>query len=140
MSGVIWAILAGLGFGVFQTLNRKAGESLDALRGTFILIAISAVILIVIAILTTDISVLATTPASAFLSFAIAGFIHFFIGWTLISYSQKQIGAARTGAVIGTMPLFGLVIDILLYNEPITFPLLLGVSLIVGGVIIISLK
>lgn len=140
MNGIIWAILAGFGFGIFQTLNRKAGQHLDALRGTFILILISAVILILIAIATTDVSILQTAPATALLSFAIAGFIHFFVGWTLISVSQAQIGAARTGAVIGTMPLFGLVIDILFYQEPITVPLLLGVFLIVGGVIVVSLK
>lgn len=140
MNGILWAIMAGLGFGIFQTLNRKAGESLDALRGTFILIFISAIILIVIAVTTADVTLLQTAPTVAIISFGVAGFIHFFIGWTLISVSQKQIGAARTGAVIGTMPLFGLVIDVVLYQEAITLPLLLGVFLIVGGVIVISLK
>ena len=112
MSGIVWAILAGLGFGIFQTLNRKASENLDALRGTFILIVISAIILIVISIITVDFAVIQSAPLMAIFYFGLAGFIHFFVGWTLLSYSQMQIGAARTGAIIGTMPLFGLVIDI----------------------------
>ena len=45
MSGIIWAIIAGIGFGLFQILNRKAGSQIDALRGTFSLLAISAIVL-----------------------------------------------------------------------------------------------
>jgi drug/metabolite transporter (DMT)-like permease len=140
MSGVLWAIAAGLGFGIFQTLNRKAGEELDAMRGTFMLLAVSAIVLIIIALFTTDISLLWTMPIGAIAAFAVAGFIHFFLGWTLISISQNQIGAARTGAVVGSMPLFGLVIDVLIYREVFSWQALLGVFLVVAGVYIISMR
>ena len=140
MSGVMLAVLAAVGFGIFQTLNRKAGEDLDALRGTFILIAVSALILVVVAIFTTDLSQLQHAPLRAYLAFIAAGFLHFFIGWTLIGVSQNQIGAARTGAVIGTMPFFGLIIDLVIYHEVFSWQALLGVFLVVGGVIVVSLK
>lgn len=140
MSGILWAIAAGLGFGVFQTLNRKAGEDLDPIRGTFILLAVSSLLLIVAAVLTTDVTLLWTSPPSAILYFVAAGFIHFFIGWTLISISQSHIGAARTGAVIGTMPLFGLVIDLTLYREVFSWQTLLGLLLIVVGIYVISFR
>jgi drug/metabolite transporter (DMT)-like permease len=140
MTGVAWAILAAVGFGIFQTLNRKASEGIDTIRGTFILLAISALILVVVAVLTTDLSLLQTAPVTAYLAFIVAGFLHFFIGWSLITVSQNQIGAARTGAVIGTMPLFGLIIDLVIYNEVFSWQALLGVFLVVGGVIVVSLK
>ena len=140
MSGIFMAVLAGLSFGLFQTFNRKASEGgrLDSLRGTFVLIGVSALVMIVIALLTSDLRLLHTAPITALLAFVVAGFIHFFIGWTLISVSQKQIGAARTGAVIGTMPLFGLVVDLLLYQERFTWQPLLGVLLVVAGVFVVS--
>jgi drug/metabolite transporter (DMT)-like permease len=140
MSGIALAISAGLGFGVFQTLNRKAGEQLDPVRGTFILLVVSTVMLAAIAAVTDGIDTLLDAPGAAFIYFALAGFIHFFLGWTMLSYSQKQIGAARTGAVVGMMPLFGLVVDILFYDETFTLPALAGVFLIVGGVYIISFR
>lgn len=140
MNNIIWAFVAGIGFGVFQTLNRKAGQQLDPLRGTFILLIFSSIMMIVLAVTTTDVSVIRSSPPLAIVYFVIAGFIHFFVGWTLLSISQKQIGAARTGAAIGTLPVFGLVIDVLLYGEPITLPLLLGVALVVGGVYMISFR
>jgi drug/metabolite transporter (DMT)-like permease len=138
MGGVFWAIAAGLGFGIFQVLNRKAGENLDAIRGTFILLVVSALVLIVLALFTMDISLLWTMPVSAIMAFAVAGFIHFFLGWTLISISQNQIGAARTGAIVGSMPLFGLVIDVMIYREVFSWQSLLGVFLVVAGVFVIS--
>lgn len=140
MGGVLWAIAAGIGFGIFQTLNRKAGENLDAVRGTFMLILVSLVVLVTLALFTTDISLLWRMPLSAIAAFAVAGFVHFFLGWTLISISQNQIGAARTGAVVGTMPLFGLVIDVLVYKETFSWQSLLGVFLVVVGVYIISMR
>lgn len=140
MSGIVWAVMGGIGFGIFQTLNRKAGQNLDAVRGTFILIAVSALILVVVAALTTDITVLTSVPVTALLAFVIAGFIHFFVGWTLISISQRQIGAARTGAVVGTMPLFGLLVDVVFYHETFSWQPLLGVILVVVGVYVVSLR
>jgi drug/metabolite transporter (DMT)-like permease len=138
--GIVWAIAAAIGFGLFQALNRKAGQNMDAVRGTFILILVSSVLLIVVALITTEAGVLQTATLSAVFYFSLAGFIHFFIGWTLISISQNQIGAARTGAVLGTMPLFGLAIDILLYHEELKPAVLLGVGLVVAGVFIISYR
>lgn len=142
MSGILMAVLAGLSFGFFQTFNRKASEGgrLDALRGTFMLIGVSALVMIVIALLTSDLRLLQTAPITALLAFVMAGFIHFFVGWTLISVSQKQIGAARTGAVIGTMPLFGLVVDLVFYQESFSWQQLLGVLLVVVGVYVVSLR
>ena len=42
MTGIWWAVLSGLGFGLFQTFNRRAGRGMDAYRATFILLLVSA--------------------------------------------------------------------------------------------------
>ena len=36
--------------------------------------------------------------------FAVAGIIHFVLGWTLLTVSQNQIGASRTSALVGPTP------------------------------------
>ena len=141
MNGIGWALAAAVGFGVFQVLHRKAADHLDAIRGTFIVLVVSSLVLIAATLLTTnDISLLRTAPVSAIMAFAAAGFIHFFFGWTMVTVSQNQIGAARTGAIVGTMPVFGLVIDIVLYHEVFSWEPLLGIALIIGGVYIISVR
>ena len=138
MTGVLWAALAGVGFGLFQSFNRRAGRGIDVYWSTFILIFISAVILAVISIFTEDLTLLQNAPAAAYVNFGLAGLVHFFVGWTLLSLSQRLVGAARTSALLGTTPLFGLLIGTLFYNEFLSLPVILGIALVVAGVYLVS--
>jgi len=140
MSGILFAIVAAIGFGIFQFMNRKAGSDFPPILATFILIGVSTLILIFAALVSSDISLLWASPFRAVIYFAIAGFIHFFAGWTLVTISQNQIGAARTSAVLGAMPFFGLLIDLVLFQESFAWQSYLGLVLIVGGVLIISFR
>lgn len=45
MTGALWSTISGIGFGFFQTFNRRAGLAFDAYFSTFVLIAVSALIL-----------------------------------------------------------------------------------------------
>jgi drug/metabolite transporter (DMT)-like permease len=138
MLGTLWAIVAGVGFGIFQTVNRRAGRGMDVYQATFILLVVSTVILVVASLATENLSLLQTAPPGALISFGLAGFIHFFVGWTLLNVSQKRVGAARTGALIGTTPLFATLIAAVLLNEFLSWPTLLGILLVVGGVYLVS--
>ncbi len=137
-AGIAWAIISGLAFGVFQVINRKALDGIDSYRSTFLLIFISAIILSVAAALTQDLSLLWHAPLKSVALFAAAGFIHFFGGWTFLSLSQRQIGAARTGALIGASPLFGTLGAVIVLGEIISIPALIGVILIVAGVYLVT--
>ena len=138
MAGVFWSIVSGVGFGLFQVLNRRAGRYLDTYFGTFILLLVSAVILVAAALATEDLRLLQEAPMSAYANFALAGIVHFFVGWTLISVSQKRVGAARTGAFVGAAPLFGALIAALFLGEFLNLLTLLGIFLVVGGVFLVS--
>lgn len=138
MTGVLWAALAGIGFGLFQSFNRRAGRGIDVYWSTFILVFISAIILAVVSVFTQDLNLLKTAPLAAYINFGLAGFIHFFVGWTFLGLSQKLVGAARTSALIGTTPLFGLAIGVLFFNEFLSLPVLLGIALVVAGVYLVS--
>ncbi len=138
MTGIYWAIIAGVGFGFFQTLNRKAGRGIDAYRGTFILLFISALILTIASLVTQDLNILRITPLRAYLNFGVAGLIHFFAGWTFLSVSQQQVGAARTGAFVGASPLFAALIAALVLGEYIDLLTVVGILMVVAGVYLVS--
>ena len=138
MTGVLWAIVAGIGFGAFQSFNRRAGRSIDSYLSTFMLLVVSAAVLVVVSLLTEDLSVLAEAPLMAYVNFGLAGFVHFFLGWTFLTLSQKLVGAARTGALIGTAPLFAFVVGLAFFGEVLSFPVVIGVILVIAGVYLVS--
>jgi drug/metabolite transporter (DMT)-like permease len=138
MTGAFWAITAGVGFGLFQTLNRRAVHSMDVYMSTFIQLLIGALVLVLVSLVTEDLTLLRQASGWAWLNFSLAGFFHFFIGWTFLNASQKQIGAARTSSLIGTTPLFGAIIAALALAEFPTLLAIVGILLIVGGVYLVN--
>ena len=138
MTGVLWAIVAGAGFGVFQALNRRAGRWIDSYVSTFMLLIVSSIVLVAVSLLTEDLSLLRAAPLMAFVSFGLAGFVHFFLGWTFLNLSQKRIGAARTGALIGTTPLFAFIVGLVFFGETLSLPVIAGIVLVVVGVYLVS--
>ena len=140
MTGALWATLAGFGFGIFQAFNRRAGRVFDAYLATFILLAGSAVVLAVASVLTEDLGQLNGVPIKAYVNFGLAGFFHFYLGWTLLTISQTKVGAARTGALLGTTPFFSLFISALAFSEFLRLPVLAGIFILVAGVYLISFE
>lgn len=138
MSGELWALVAGAGFGLFQTVNRRAVQGMDVFLATFLQLVVSSVVLAGIALLTEDVGLLLAAPIGAILNFALAGFFHFFIGWTFLNASQKRIGAARTSPLIGTTPLFATLIAALTLHEIPSLWAMAGILLIVLGAYVIS--
>ena len=138
MTGVLWAIVAGLGFGVFQSFNRRAGRSIDSYLSTFMLLVASSIVLAIVSLLTEDLSPLGEAPLMAYVNFGLAGFVHFFLGWTFLTLSQKLVGAARTGALIGTTPLFAFTVGLVFFGEVLSLPVLIGGILVIAGAYLVS--
>lgn len=138
MLGAIWAVAAGVGFGLFQTVNRQAVRGMDVYVATFIQLLISTLILAAISAFTENFARLLTAPPQAWLYFCLAGFVHFFIGWTSLNASQKQVGAARTSSLIGTIPLFGIILAALTLGEIPSLVAVMGMVLIMGGVYLVN--
>ena len=138
MTGVLWSIVAGVGFGVFQAFNRRAGRSIDSYLSTFLLLLFSSITLVLASVLTEDLSLLRDAPLMAYVNFGLAGFVHFLLGWTFLTLSQKRVGAARTGALIGTTPLFAFVVGLVFFGETLSVPVLIGIALVISGVYLVS--
>jgi len=140
MTGALWATLSGILFGIFHAFNRRGGRSFDASIATFILLVGSAIILAIASVLTEDLGLLHGISFITLANFGLAGMIHFYFGWTLLTISQKKVGAARTGALSGTTPLFALFVSALAYNEYLYLPVLAGIFMLVAGVYMISFE
>ncbi len=138
MTGVWWAIVAGLAFGVFQSFNRRAGRSIDSYLSTFLLLVVSAIVLVLVSLLTKDLNLLREAPLMTYVHFGLAGLVHFFLGWTFLTLSQKRVGAARTGALIGTTPLFAFAVGLVFFGEVLSLPVILGLVLVIAGVYLVS--
>jgi drug/metabolite transporter (DMT)-like permease len=139
MTGALWAAVAGVGFGLFQSVNRASVQDLDVYRSTFIQLVVSAVILSFATAASGDLSRLRTIPAIAVLNFSIAGMAHFFVGWTLLNASQRRLGAARTSPLIATTPLFGAVVAAVTLGEVPTVVTASGIVTIVAGVYVVAM-
>src|SRR6266487_1997542 len=134
MSGAVWATVAGVGFGLFQSVNRQAVRGLDVWQSTFLQLAVSSVVLLAGTLATEDLSQLRAVSPVALAAFLGAGLIHFCVGWTLLNASQKRIGAARTSPLLAATPLFGTILAAVTLGEVPGAVTVLAIALIVAGV------
>jgi drug/metabolite transporter (DMT)-like permease len=141
VTGPALAAAAGLGFGVFQTLNRRAvGGMNDAYLATFLQLVTALGVLLVASLATEDVGLLADATALSLFYFSLAGVIHFSLGWTLLNMSQMRIGAARTSPLLATTPVFGAAIAVLVLQEVPSWLVWLGVALVTAGALVVSLE
>jgi drug/metabolite transporter, DME family len=118
VSGVLWATASGIGFGLFQSLNRRAIRDIeDPYVSVFLQLAVATGILVVASLASEDLSQLADATGEAIALFALVGVIHFVIGWLLLNVSQQRIGASRTAPLITLTPLFGVVLAAVTLGE-----------------------
>lgn len=138
MTGVLWAAVAGVLFGVFQSVNRATLVDMDVYASTFIQLVVCSAFMIV-ALLLDDAGAVRLLTGTAVLNFSIAGLIHFMAGWTLLNMSQKRLGASRTSPLIATTPLFGTAVAAVALDEVPGALEAVGIVLIVVGVYIAQL-
>ena len=139
MSGVLWAIVSAISFGLFQTISRKASMNVNAFFHTFFLMIISTFFMIISTLMLEDIKHLTLyLTLQGIFYFAVAGIIHFVLGWTLLTVSQNRIGASRTSALVGTAPFFATLIGYLFFQEILSFLTILGIILVVSGIYLVT--
>lgn len=138
MTGSLWGVVSGVGFGLFQSLNRRALSGIeDAYVSTFLQLLVAAVVLCAVAVATQDLALVGQATPWALIAFAVAGIVHFVLGWTFLNLSQQRIGAARTAPLLTTTPLFGLVLAVAAFGEvPHPLALLAIVPVVVGAYVL----
>jgi drug/metabolite transporter (DMT)-like permease len=134
VSGVLWATASGIGFGLFQSLNRRAIRGIeDPYVSTFLQLSVATAILVVASLASEDLNQLGDASGEAIVIFALAGIIHFVLGWLLLNVSQARIGASRTAPLITLTPLFGVVLAALTLGELPTAAALAAIAPIMLG-------
>jgi drug/metabolite transporter (DMT)-like permease len=130
-----------VGFGAFQTLNRRAvGGMQDAYLATFVQLLVAMLVLLAASAATEGLDPLRDASAEALLWFAGAGLVHFFVGWTLLNMSQMRIGAARTSPLLATNPVWGALFAALWLGEVPGVVSWIAVALIVAGALVVTLE
>lgn len=141
MTGPLLAAAAGVGFGVFQTLNRRAvGGMGDAYFATFLQLLVAMVVLLAASAATEELGALGDATTAALAWFGAAGLVHFFVGWTLLNISQMRIGAARTSPLLSTNPVFGATVAAAWLREVPRLVAWAGIALVVAGALLVSLE
>ena len=96
--GAALAAASGLGFGAFQSINRRAAAGIrSAYVSTFLQLVVALVVLVVASVTAADPGRLSSATAATIAWFGAAGAVHFFCGWTLLNMSQERIGAGNVG-------------------------------------------
>jgi drug/metabolite transporter (DMT)-like permease len=139
VSGALWATGSGIGFGLFQALNAKAVRDLgDVYVSTFLQLLVAAAVLLAASLATEDVDSLGQATAWAIVAFALAGMIHFFVGWTTLNLSQRRIGAARTSPLLSTTPVFGLVFGVAIESQVPGWLSAAAIALTIGGAYLVT--
>ena len=138
MSGAAWAAASGIGFGLFQTVNRRAVARMDVLVATLLQLVVALVVLVVVLLASAERTRLGAVPPSAAGWFVLGGLAHFFAGWTLLNASQQRIGAARTSPLIATVPLFGALAAAVTLGELPSGLSWVAILLITGGAYVVA--
>ena len=132
--GAALAAASGLGFGAFQSINRRAAAGIrSAYVSTFLQLVVALVVLVVASVTAADPGRLSSATAATIAWFGAAGAVHFFCGWTLLNMSQERIGAARTSPLLSTSPVFAAFIAWITLGELPGALSWLGIALVVSG-------
>lgn len=140
MTGVLPALGAASAFAVFQVVNARALTRTDVARGTRMLLATAALALGAITLVTDGAGPWIEASPRALLMAAAAGMVHFGLGWTFLGTAQQRIGAARAGALVGTVPLFGSLVAWATLGEAVGPVQFAGLLLVVVGVGVIAMR
>ena len=134
MTVQIIALSAAIAYALSFILSKRGFKNSTPITITFVSLLIQTVTLFAIALAVTGIP--ATTPFVLML-FAIAGVLQAVV--RMLTYiGIEKIGAARSGPIRASVPIWSAAIAIFFLGETITAAIGLGTILVVGGILLIS--
>jgi drug/metabolite transporter (DMT)-like permease len=136
--GIFWSLLMAACFGFSQLSTRKGLVNIAVDQGTFIMIVVSTILMAVPFFWLEGLTLTQNANWVGLAYFISAGLMHFVGGFTLMNLSISTIGAARTGSLIATTPLFATFLAAFALDELINLPLIIGVVVVIGGVRLIA--
>ncbi len=134
MTAQAFALAAAIVYAMSFILSKRGLRHSTPITITFVSLLIQTIVLCAIVFAFTGIP--ATTPLVFFL-FIVAGVLQAVVR-QLTYIGIEKIGAARSGPIRASVPLWSAAVAILFLGERITLPIALGTLLVVGGILLIS--
>lgn len=137
-AGVLPALGAAVAFAAFQLVNARILTRVGVQRGIRGILVLGALALGAVTLLTDGAGPWRDATPRALAMSALAGLVHFLLGWSLLGTAQRRIGAARTGALVGAVPFAGALLALLVLDEPLTAAQVAGLVVVTGGVALVA--
>ena len=134
MRAQVIAVTAAIVYAVSFILSKRGLRYSTPITITFVSLLMQTLVLFTIVLLFTGVP--ATTPFIYFL-FIVAGVLQMVVR-QLTYIGIEKIGAARSGPIRASVPLWSAAVATLFLGERITLPIALGTLLVVGGILLIS--
>jgi drug/metabolite transporter (DMT)-like permease len=137
-AGLLWGTASAFGFAIYQLSNRWLVHKASIYRTTFLSLFISSLFSALIVILFEDPEVWQSLNFTAVFWFSLSGFIHFSLGWNMLGFSQRIIGAAKASPLVSSSVVLSAVFSPFFFPEPFNLALAAGIILLMVGVVLIS--
>ncbi|MGA3191025.1 MAG: DMT family transporter [Candidatus Bathyarchaeia archaeon] len=134
MIGELAALGAAISWTVSALLYGKALQQARPISANIIRLTLTGSILLLFLVILGKLTFLTGLPSGVVVISAVSGIIGLGLGDTLYMVSLSRIGVARAVPITCTYPLFSLVWAVFFVGEPITWAIVLGAVVIVGGI------
>jgi transporter family protein len=134
MIGELAALGAAISWAVSALFYGKALQQARPISANIIRLTLTGSILILFLVVLGKLTFLTSLPSGVVIISAASGIIGLGLGDTLYMVSLSRIGVARAVPITCVYPLFTLIWAFFLLGEPITWAVVLGAVVIVGGI------
>jgi drug/metabolite transporter, DME family len=135
LTGVLFALLSGISFGALNiTMRRALVRVSDVDAGSTV---IAGVGLVVVAAAAAAFGAEGADAADLW-PFVLIGLVVPGLSQLAVVHAVRAAGASRAGILFGMAPLFSALIAIVVFGEPVRWPLVVGTLLVVAGGVVLA--
>ena len=136
MVGIVFSLLAALGFGASAVLARLGLQHLRVTTVTLATLVVGATLTMALA-LSLHASEILNLSGTALLWLLMAGMASPLLGRFLNFTGVHLAGVSRASTIVGAWPLFATALAVTIAGESLNTPILLGTVSIIGGLVLI---
>ena len=145
LTGALAVVLASLFYAVFTIYSRKQinarYEPIVVSAGAMTFAAISSGIAMILAPYFNGqpAVMLSEVSPNVLLAIGLLGLINTFVAYLLFYWVVQQLGAGRASMVTYVVPAVGLILGVIILNEPLDWQIVVGALLIFAGIAVVNL-
>ena len=132
MTGILFSLLAALGFAATAVFARTALQRMSTPYGTLLSLFVSTVAAMIIAAVLHPDELLGIGVVALGWLFLV-GFLNFPLGRMFNYTSVRMVGVSKASTVVATSPLFATVLAVIILGETVSPITLLGTVAVIGG-------